>query len=113
MIHAFGVAAIPHLHFGVGKIAVLPSAVKAFVSRLLLVTGVHSFIASSHGQNLLEQLQPNGIAVERYIIDKEPTPAMIDTAVKKFSHMAPDVVVAIGGGSVLDAGKAIAAMIPL
>jgi alcohol dehydrogenase class IV len=113
MINAFGFAAIPHLHFGAGKIAVLPAAVKAFGSKMLLITGARSFIASSHGQNLLEQLHSNGIVVERYTIDKEPTPAMIDTAVKKFSHAAPDVVVAIGGGSVLDAGKAIAAMIPL
>src|SRR5687768_4001608 len=105
MINAFGFAAIPHLHFGAGKIAVLPAAVKAFGSKMLLIAGARSFIASSHGQNLLEQLHSNGIVVERYTIDKEPTPAMIDTAVKKFSHAAPDVVVAIGGGSVLDAGK--------
>jgi alcohol dehydrogenase class IV len=113
MINAFGFAAIPHLHFGAGKITVLPSAVKAFGSKMLLITGAHSFITSSHGQNLLEQLHSNGIVVDRYTIDKEPAPAMIDAAVKKFSHSVPDVVVAIGGGSVLDAGKAIAAMIPL
>jgi alcohol dehydrogenase class IV len=113
MIDAFGFATIPQLHFGAGKISVLPSTIKAFGSKMLLVTGAHSFTSSSYSQSLLEQLQSNGIAVERYVIDKEPTPAMIDTAVKKFSHYSPGVVVAIGGGSVLDAGKAIAAMLPL
>jgi alcohol dehydrogenase class IV len=51
--------------------------------------------------------------MQHYTIDHEPTPAMIDLAVQRYAGGSTDVVVAIGGGSVLDAGKAIAAMLPL
>lgn len=113
MITAFNFATTPQLHFGVGKISVLPSSIKAFGSKVLLITGAHSFASSSYSRSFLDQLQSLAITVEQYVIEKEPTPAMIDSAVQKFSMFSPDVVVAIGGGSVLDAGKAIAAMLPL
>jgi len=46
-------------------------------------------------------------------IGQEPTPFMIDDVVTKYQNYKIDVVVAVGGGSVLDAGKAISAMWPL
>lgn len=113
MTDAFSFAPTPQLYFGAGKISMLPSTVKTFGSKVLLVTGAHAFTSSKHGQDLLTQLKTNGIEVTLQAIAKEPTPAMIDEAVKKSSGTLPDVVVAIGGGSVLDAGKAIAAMLPL
>lgn len=113
MTDAFSFAPTPQLYFGAGKISMLPSAVKTFGPKVLLVTGAHAFTSSKHGQDLLTQLQTSSIEVKLQAIAKEPTPAMIDEAVKKFSGMIPDVVVAIGGGSVLDAGKAIASMLPL
>lgn len=106
-------AITPQLHFGPGKISVLPSAIKSFGNKILLVTGARSFLLSSAGQDLLQQLRDNAIGPHPYTIDKEPSPAMIDEAVKKFSADPPDCVVAVGGGSVLDAGKAISAMLPL
>src|SRR5690606_545164 len=75
--------------------------------------GAHSFTSSSHGKDVLNQLSQHAITVDRYVIDKEPTPTMIDAAVTNHIESKPLAVVAIGGGSVLDAGKAIAAMIPL
>lgn len=113
MIPAFTFAATPQLYFGTEKIATLPSVLKTFGSRVLLVTGARSFISSAAGHKLLEQLHTAGYTVEQCIIDQEPTPAMIDSAVNRAAHTLPHVVVAIGGGSVLDAGKAIAAMLPL
>lgn len=113
MIPAFTFATTPQLYFGADKIATLPSVVKTFGSRILLVTGARSFIVSVAGSKLLEQLHNSGYTVEHCIIDREPTPAMIDAAVYNISPTLPQVVIAIGGGSVLDAGKAIAAMLPL
>jgi alcohol dehydrogenase class IV len=48
-----------------------------------------------------------------YAVMAEPTPEIVDQAVRDFGAWSPEAVVAIGGGSVLDAGKAIAAMLPL
>jgi alcohol dehydrogenase class IV len=114
MISSFAFAATPQLYFGSEKIATLSSVLKTFGSSVLLVTGARSFISSASGYKLLEQLHVAGYTVEQCIIDQEPTPAMVDSAVNRAAHIPPPhVVVAIGGGSVLDAGKAIAAMLPL
>ncbi len=113
MIKDFSFASTPPLHFGAGKLAMLPGAAKQLGSRMLLITGARSFLSSSHGETLQEKFKSEKITVEVYRIDKEPTPEMIDRGVKTFYSFSPDSVVAIGGGSVLDAGKAISAMLPL
>lgn len=113
MIIPFNFVAGPHVHFGVGKISTLPASIKMYGSTILLVTGAQSFTSSPHAQKIPEQLQANAIRHACCVIDKEPTPAMIDAIVRDFSGSIPHAVVAIGGGSVLDAGKAIAAMLPL
>jgi alcohol dehydrogenase class IV len=113
MMDAFTLATTPYLHFGTGKISILPSAAKSFGSKVLLITGTRSFPSSGDSLNLLEQLNARRMEIEHFTIDKEPSPAIVDSAVKMFSAFAPDVVVAIGGGSVLDAGKAISAMLRL
>jgi len=113
MMDAFGLAAIPALYFGAGKISVLPSVVKPWGSTVLLVTGANSLMSSPQGDQLLATLQAQGITVHHARIVREPSPAMIDEAVNTFAGYKPSAVVAIGGGSVLDAGKAISAMLPL
>ena len=65
---------------------------------------VRTFWKSSIGSVLVLNICPSAI---------EPTPGIVDEAVKKTVSFDPDVVVAIGGGSVMDAGKAISAMLPL
>jgi len=109
----FTLTSTPNLHFGPGKISILPSAAKSFGSKILLITGTRSFPASTDSLDLLEQLDARKMSVEHFTIENEPSPGVIDHAVRTFHSFAPDVVVAIGGGSVLDAGKAISAMLPL
>jgi alcohol dehydrogenase class IV len=111
MIKPFNIAKLPELYFGVGKISRLAEITKSFGSRAVLITGSRSFLSSDIGRRMLEDLSGAGISVDHYKIDQEPSPAMVDAIVK--DSATPDVVIAIGGGSVLDAGKAIAAMIPL
>lgn len=113
MAESFQLARTPHLHFGAGKIELLPSLLKRYGSNVLLITGKKSFTSSPHGNTVLGQLNKNGFVVETYSISGEPSPAVVDNAVTSFSEWSPQVVLAIGGGSVLDAGKAISAMLPL
>ena len=113
MTNSFNLVPAPVLYFGPGKISLLPSIIKSFGSKILLVTGAKSFAQSNYCQELLEQLNTLGIALEPVNVSVEPTPAIVDEVVKNVLVFYPTVVVAIGGGSVMDAGKAIAAMLPL
>lgn len=110
MIGSFNVASFPHLYFGAGKYKVLPELARTYGSVFLLVTGSRSLQSNATGKQLIDLLHSAG-SVEQVIIDKEPTPGMIDDAVKKNREGKIDVVIAVGGGSVLDAGKAISAML--
>lgn len=111
MGEAFQLARSPRLVFGEGKIKLLPSLVKPYGQRLLFVTGKRSFASSAYSEAILNSLQEDGFELQTYSVDGEPSPATVDRAVTSFSSWQPQVVVSIGGGSVLDAGKAISAML--
>ena len=108
---SFSLARIPELIFGPGKISVLPDMIDRFGKNVLIIAGQHSFLESGHANFLFENLRQKGIHWSVYQINHEPSPADIDTAVEQYKESKPDVVVAIGGGSVIDAGKAISAML--
>jgi alcohol dehydrogenase class IV len=110
MTESFSLAVTPQLYFGQGKITLLPSLVKGFGRNVLLVTGARSF-DDTFGVQVLDAFDAHNLSVGRVIIDREPEPAMIDDAVVQYQGGPPDVVIAVGGGSVLDAGKAVSAML--
>lgn len=91
----------------------LSDIVQAYGNKVLLVTGAQAFERSPWGTSIRQQLDVPGREVLHYRIDGEPTPMMIDDAVRRYAGHGIHVVIATGGGSVLDAGKAIAAMLPL
>lgn len=108
----FELARSPRLYFRAGAIETLLTITESFGSRVVIVTGKHSFVNSEQWRKLQEQMQQNEISWEHVAVSGEPTPSLVDTAVLNAAAFGPDFVVAIGGGSVLDAGKAISAMIP-
>jgi alcohol dehydrogenase class IV len=103
----------PNIEFGIGKLGLLAEKILDFGNRILLVSGGSSFLEGSHWELVKESLENNQIDFELVRIKQEPTPEIIDEVVSSFSDYNPDVIIAIGGGSVLDAGKAISAMLPL
>lgn len=111
-ITPFAIARLPRIVFGAGTIATVPKEARAFGERALVVTGARSLRASPHWPTLLEGLEEQGIAWFDIAVEGEPTPEIVDTAVAEFSESDIDVVVGIGGGSALDAAKAIAGMLP-
>jgi alcohol dehydrogenase class IV len=113
MRQAFDFASSPHLIFGPTKRNVLPNVLQNYGSKVLLVRGSQSLVDSTPGKHLLHLLKERGFHVEEYRVSEEPTPSTIDNAVSQFSMYDPDVVLGVGGGSVLDAAKAISAMLPL
>ncbi len=111
MPNAFSFTAMPNLFFGAGQIGRLGEHAASFGRSVLLVTGAESFRRSGHFEKAVAGLKSQGLAVDHYGVEGEPSPEIVDSAVAAFSAKIPEVVVAIGGGSVLDAGKAIAAML--
>ena len=91
----------------------LSGIAQTYGNKVLLVTGAQAFERSPWGASIRQQLDVPGRAVQHCRIDGEPTPIMIDDAVRRYAGQGMHVVIAVGGGSVLDAGKAIAAMLPL
>lgn len=110
MVNSFQIASTPQIIFGVGKRDVLPEVVKQYGTKIALVLGKESFLNSSLGKELISVLEIANISIAYISIPKEPTAQHIDDAVEDLKKQSIDVVVAIGGGAVLDAGKAIAAM---
>lgn len=111
-IAAFVTARLPRILFGAGSIAKVPAEALAFGNRALIVTGERSFRAGPHWQPLLEGLARAGIAWQDLAIAGEPSPETIDAAVDRFRGQGITVVIGIGGGSTLDAAKAIAGLLP-
>lgn len=111
-IPAFACARLPRILFGSGKLAELPDLVQGYGRKVLLVTGVRSFRASPRWDWLTAELARRGLSFEHLAVADEPSPELVDAAVQAFHGKGIEVLVAIGGGSVLDAGKAIAGLLP-
>lgn len=78
---------------------------------MLLVTGASSFDESDRCQKLRKELG-NHFDIRQVRVSGEPSPEIVDGAVAEFSLFSPDCVVAVGGGSAIDAAKAIAGLLP-
>jgi alcohol dehydrogenase class IV len=108
---AFSVARLPRIEFGSGRLAMLPEAVERHGRHPLVVTGSHSLAAAGRFDAILAALGDRGLAVETATVDREPSPALVDEIVARARPTAVDVVVGVGGGSVLDAAKAVAGLL--
>jgi alcohol dehydrogenase len=113
VIPGFFFAKVPPIHFGTGKLQQLPKLIREFKGKtVLLVTGGKSLEGSGQLDAIASLLSESSITHHRVICAGEPTTSEIDRICAKYRQSAIDVVVGIGGGSAIDAGKAIAAMLP-
>jgi len=106
------VGRLPAIEMGRGRIGRLPDLVARHGRRALIITGAGSFRRTSRWPDLLAALAALGIRVDDVVAAGEPSPALVDGAVAAHLDAGIDVVVGIGGGSVLDAAKAIAGLLP-
>lgn len=112
MIPSFQVTRLPNIVFGAGEIRRAGQFAMQYGPRVLLVTGARSFRDTPHWLKLNRDLEERGAQVEELVVSGEPSPQLVDAAVRDFYRAEIQVVVAIGGGSVLDAAKAIAGLLP-
>ncbi len=107
----FSISALPNIVFGDGSRRRLPELAQAYGHSVLLVTGEASFQHSPAWPELIVGLQECGLLFEHLAVSGEPSPQLVDEAARRFRAAAIDVVIGIGGGSVLDAAKGIAGLL--
>jgi len=107
----FSISRLPKIEFGSGKLSLLPKITRQFGSKVLLVTGGSFLKKSATWQKIINGFKENDIHCLYFSCENEPSPSLIDDAVKEFFNSEIDIVIAIGGGSALDAGKAIAGLL--
>jgi alcohol dehydrogenase class IV len=108
---SFNFAKIPQILFGAGKIKELHSILPKDSKRILLISAPKQVLNSTGKfDQLLRQIESKEVFHENIVI-REPSPESINILVNKYKENEVDVVISIGGGSTLDTGKAVSAMI--
>lgn len=111
VIESFVFANTPKVVFGAGTFGKLDDIISQYGEKVLIVTGGSSLRAAGQYEELCDRLRKRSMQVFDVAVKGEPSPALIDEAVERHRHKQIDAVLSIGGGSVLDAGKAISAML--
>ena len=93
--------------FGAGTLLQAGAVAKEFGQRALVVTGRDT----KRAEPLLEIFHDAGVGAATFSVTGEPELSTIDQGTALAKTEKCDFVVALGGGSVIDAGKAIAAML--
>ncbi len=110
MVKPFQFSHLPKISFKNGLISELPSIAFNYGNRILVVTGMNSFLKSIQAEKLFSDLEKKKIDYHLIKVPGEPTPESIDNAVVSFKNQDINLIIGIGGGSSIDAGKAISAM---
>jgi alcohol dehydrogenase class IV len=97
----FEFATATRIIFGEGAVAGLPELSRTFGNRPLVVTGA----SSERNAKLVA-----AFAADSFRVSGEPTVGLVREGARRVLDGACDVVISVGGGSVIDAGKAIAAV---
>lgn len=107
----FSIARLPRIEFGSGSLGKLAEITARYGRRMLLVTGEQSFDDAPWSSGLVAMLKQGGLSYRRIRIAGEPSPDNVNEAVAALAPQDIDVVVGVGGGSALDAAKAIAGLL--
>lgn len=103
----FEFATASRIIFGAGSLADVGSLAANLGRRALVVTGGDSLRASA----LLDYLTHAGVSFATFAVLGEPTTETARAGAQKASRERCELVIGFGGGSVIDAAKAIAALL--
>jgi alcohol dehydrogenase class IV len=103
----FEFATATRIVFGRGRVKELAPAAKSFGERALIVGGK----SGPRVPGLIEQLREEGVSTSEFHVSGEPTVAVILSGLEQARAEHCDLVIGVGGGSVIDSGKAIAGLL--
>jgi alcohol dehydrogenase class IV len=104
-----------HIHgqklvFGAGRFKTLPEHIPGSSGTVALITSGH-FAQSGAFASLVQGLTEKGFRTVTFTVRGEPSPDTVNTIRKDLGIHPVKAVIAVGGGSVLDAGKAVSVML--
>ena len=102
----FEFATATRIVFGAGRLAEVGPLATGLGSRALVVRG-----SAERAEPLLERLRASGITSSELHVRGEPTVSLVETGVSLARAAGCDLVVGFGGGSVIDAAKAVAILL--
>ncbi len=103
----FEFATATRIVFGPGRIREAGAIAAGLGHRMLIVTGA----SPDRLAPLLAPLEAAGVAHRRFGVHREPTIDLVERGVEAARGAGADAVIGFGGGSAIDAAKAIAAML--
>ena len=107
---------LPHkIVFGVGKRHEIGNIVRSFGLRAILITGSKTLEKLGFIRQLIADLEQAGVSIlTTETISHEPETQDVDRLVSRLrgAFLPGDFVVSFGGGSAIDLGKAVAALLP-
>lgn len=103
---------LPRLMVGEDRLLEVPAFLAGMgIHTLALITGGSSYNASDYKTPFEEKLASENVGIHHFQVSGEPSPAKVDSIRDKCLSHGVEAVVAVGGGSVIDTGKAVAAMV--
>jgi len=103
----FAFATSNRILFGDGRVGEAGKISSEYGSKAFVITGS----TPERAAPLIESLQSHGMLHTEFSVSQEPTIEVVTNGLERARAFAPDVVIGIGGGSVLDTGKAIAVLL--
>ena len=113
MVSTFSQLRTPAIVFGENRSGEAGSHLKPGTRHVLIIIGGKSHLNNRSYSLLVDSVEKTGCTISFEKIDKEPRPDDIDRITGKAVYHDVDAVIVAGGGSVLDAGKAVSAMLPV
>lgn len=107
----FSIARLPRIIFSRNSVNQLAELCLQYGDNVLLVIGASSFENSQAFETLKSDFAAKKLKLFKCNVPGEPSPQLVDDMVNQFHDKAIDVVLGIGGGSALDAAKAIAGLL--
>ncbi len=103
----FEFATATRIIFGEGKSKAAGTLAKDMGSKALVFSGLHDNLTES----LLCRLNNEGISAKVFPVEKEPDIAMAQEGAVRAREFKCDLVIGFGGGSAIDCGKAVTALV--